>query len=140
MIDPCFQGVNRLFVLSLQNNDDWTGHARYFIPTAEIRDYNVMIDGQNSFDQPVKLDIRTYADIWKITTGQGDDYKNHCLLDYLYFKEHYKMIAIDLSKQPALDPDPKVIKQINFTGNFFHKEPWEYCKFILLQYNINMTQ
>ena len=119
MIDPSFQGVNRLFVLSLQNNDDWTGHARYFIRTAEMKDYNVMIGGQNSFDQPVKLDLRTYADIWKIATGQGDDYKNHCLLDYLYFKEHYKMIAINLSKQPAFDPDPKVIKQINLTGHIF---------------------
>ena len=40
-----------------------------------------------------------------------------CLLDYPYFENHYKMIAIDLSKQQALDADPKAIQQINFTAN-----------------------
>ena len=53
----------------------------------------------------------------KTTTGQGDDYTTGCLLDYNYFKKHYKMIAIDLSKQQALDVDPKAIQKINFTGN-----------------------
>ena len=53
----------------------------------------------------------------KTTTGQGDDYPTGCLLDYNYFKKHYKMIAIDLSKQQALDVDPKAIQKINFTGN-----------------------
>ena len=53
----------------------------------------------------------------KIATGQRDDYKTGCLLDYNYFKNHYKMTAIDLSKQQALDADPKAIQQINFTGN-----------------------
>ena len=53
----------------------------------------------------------------KIATGHGDDYTTGCLLDYNYFKNYYKMIAIDLSKQQALDDDPKAIQQINFTGN-----------------------
>ena len=61
--------------------------------------------------------MRTYHNIKKTTTGQGDDYTTGCLLDYLYFKEHYKLIAIDLSKQQALNADPKAIQQINFTGN-----------------------
>ena len=53
--------------------------------------------------------------IRKIATGQGDDYRTGCLLDYPYFKNHYKMIALDLSRQQALDADPRVIQQINFT-------------------------
>ena len=55
--------------------------------------------------------------IRKITTGQGDYYTSGCLLDYIYFKNYYKTIAVDLSKQQALDADPKTIQQINFTEN-----------------------
>ena len=68
------------------------------------------------FDEPVKSDMRTYDNIRKIATGQGDDDITGCLLDYKYFNEHYKMIAIYLSKQQTLDADPKAIPQINFTG------------------------
>ena len=74
-----------------------------------------MIDGKNFFDQPVKSDMRAYDNICKIATGQLDDYTTGCLLDYNYFKEHYKMITIGLSKQQALDADPKAIQQINIT-------------------------
>ena len=76
-----------------------------------------MIDGKNFFDQPINSMIKTYENIRKITIGQGDDYTTGCLLDYTYFKKYYKMIAIDLSKQQALDADPKAIQQINFTAN-----------------------
>ena len=69
------------------------------------------------FDQPVKHDIRKYGNMRKVSTSQGDDYTAGCLLDYNYFEEHYKMIAIDLSKQQELDSDPKAIQQTNFTGN-----------------------
>ena len=75
-----------------------------------------MIHGRNFFDQPIKNDLQTYYNIWKIATGQGDDYITGCLLDYTYF-EKYKLIAIDLSKQQKLDSDPKAMQQINFTGN-----------------------
>ena len=61
---------------------------------------------------------KTYENIIKITTGQGDNYTTGCLLDYPYFKNLYKIIAIDLSKQQALDDDPRAIQQINFTANF----------------------
>ena len=61
--------------------------------------------------------MKIYKNLWKITTGQGDDYKTGCLLGYNYFKKHYKMIVIDLSNQQALDADPKAIQQINFAGN-----------------------
>ena len=60
---------------------------------------------------------KTYKNIRKINTGQGDDYTTGCLLNHSYFKDHYKIITIDLSKQQALDADPKAIQQINFTGN-----------------------
>ena len=76
-----------------------------------------MIDEKNFFDQPVKNDKVTYENIRKITIGQGDDYTTGCLLDFTYFKKYYKMIAVDLSKQQALDADPKAIQQINFTAN-----------------------
>ena len=76
-----------------------------------------MIDGQNVFDQLVKNNLRTYDNIRKIATGQGDDYNTGSLLDYNYFNNYYKMIAIDLSKQQTLDADPKAIQSINFTGN-----------------------
>ena len=60
-----------------------------------MKDYNDMIDGKNFFNQPIKNNKITYENIRKITTGQGDDYTTGCLLDYLYFKENYKMIAIN---------------------------------------------
>ena len=69
------------------------------------------------FDQPVKNDKVTSKNIRKITTGEGHDYTTGCLLDYSYFKKYYKMIAVDVSKQQALDADPKVIQQIDFTAN-----------------------
>ena len=82
-----------------------------------MKDYNVMIDEENVFDQPVKDRMITYENIRQIASDQGNDYTTGCLLSYPYFKVYYKMIAIDLSKQQALDPDPRGIQQINFTGN-----------------------
>ena len=61
-----------------------------------------MIDGRNFFDQPIKNDLKTYDNIRKVATGQGDDYTTGCLLDYPYFKKYYKLIAIDLSKRQKL--------------------------------------
>ena len=58
--------------------------------------------------------MRTYDNIQKIATGQGDDYTTGCLLDYNYFNKHFKMIAIDLSKQQALNADPKGVQQIRY--------------------------
>ena len=65
-----------------------------------------MIDGKNFFDQPVKNDKVMYENIRKIATGRGDDYTTGCLLDYIYFNNYYKVIAVDLSKQQVLDVDP----------------------------------
>ena len=83
----------------------------------EIKDYNVIIDGRSFFDQSIKNGLKTYDKLRKIATGQGDYYITGCLLDYPYFKNYYKLIAIALSKQKKLYADPKVIQQINFTGN-----------------------
>ena len=94
-----------------------TSKKRYCIPNVEIKNYNALIAGKNVFDEPVKNNKVTYENIRKIATGQGDDYTTGCLLDYTYFKKYYKMIAVDLSKQQALDADPKAIQKINFTAN-----------------------
>ena len=76
-----------------------------------------MINGENFFDQPVKNNKVTYENIRKIAGGQRNDYTTGCLLDYPYFKDSYKMVAIDLSKQQALDADRRAVQQINFTAN-----------------------
>ena len=77
----------------------------------------VMINRQNVFDQQVKNDMRIYGNIRKIATGQREDYTTGCLLDYPYSKQHYKVIAIGLSKQQALGADEKAMQQISFTWN-----------------------
>ena len=82
-----------------------------------MKDYNVMMDGRNVFDQPIKNDKITYDNNRKIATGQEDDCTTGCLLDYIYFKENYKLIAIDLSKQKQLDSDSKEIQKIDFADN-----------------------
>ena len=121
LLDPSFQGVNRLFVLPFENETDREVHTNNYFPTEEIKDYNIVIDGRNVFDQPIKNGFKTYDNIRKIATGQEDDYITGCLLDHNYFKKHYKLIALDLSKQQKLDADPKTILQINFTGNLRKK-------------------
>ena len=117
MISPSFQGANRLFVLTFEDDAQRTSNKKYYIPNVEIKDCNVVIDGKNFFDQAMKNNKVTYENIRKIATGKGDDYTTGCLLDYTYFKKYYKMIAIDLSKQQALDAGPRKIQQINFTAN-----------------------
>ena len=117
LVEPSFQGVNRLFVLAFENDDDRTSSEEYYLPIVEIKDYNIMINGENAFEQPIKNNKVTYDNIRKIATGYSDDYTTGCLLDYPYFTDTYKMIAVDLSKQQALDADPRVVQQINFTAN-----------------------
>ena len=76
-----------------------------------------MIDGRNLFDQSVRNNIKTYVNIRKIAIDEEGDHATGCLLHYPFFKENYKVIAIDLSKQQNLDVDPKVIQQTGFTAN-----------------------
>ena len=92
--------------MSFENENGRTSNSEYYLPKVEIKDYNVKIDGKNFFDQPINNDTKTYENR-KIATGKGDDNTAGCLLDYFYFKENYKKISIDLSKQEAFDADPR---------------------------------
>ena len=116
LIDPSFQGVNRLFVLASENDAQRKVHSGYYLPNVETKNF-VMINGENFFDQPIQDDKVTYENVRKIATGKGDDNTTGCLLDYQYFRDNYKMIAVDLSRQQALDADPRAIQQINFPVN-----------------------
>ena len=104
-------------MLAFSNDNHRISTKRYNLPDVEIKDCNITINGENFFDQPIKNNKVTYENIRKIATDQGDDYTNGCLLDYPYFMDTYKMIAVDLSKQQALDADPRAIQRINFTAN-----------------------
>ena len=117
LIDPSFQGVNRLFVLSFKDDDGRESHKQYYLLTVKIKDCNVMEDKRDFFDQPIKNDLKNYDNIREISTGQGDDHATDCLLGYPYFKKYCKLIGIDLSKQQKLHANTKAIQQINFTGN-----------------------
>ena len=117
LIEPSLQEVDRLFVLAFENDAQRKVHSGYYLPNVEIKNYNVMINGENFFDQPIKYKKVTYENIKKVAAGKGDDYTTGCLLDYTYFRDNYKMIAVDLSRQQALDADPRAIQQINFTAN-----------------------
>ena len=86
LIEPSFQGVNRLFVLVFEDDAQRISNKRYYIPNVEIKYYNVMIDAKNFFDQPVKNNKVTYENIRKIATGRGDDYTTGCLLDFVRLK------------------------------------------------------
>ena len=98
LVEPSFQEVNRFFVFTFENDAQKASSKRYYLANVEIKNRKVMIDGKNLFDQLIKNNKITYENIRKIATGQGDDYTTGCLLDYLYFKENYKMVAIDLIK------------------------------------------
>ena len=84
LIDPSFQGVNRLFALSFECDDVRKSYKQYYLPTVEIKDYNVVIDGRNFYQK--KKQFKIYDTIKKIETGQGDDFTIGCLPDYPYFK------------------------------------------------------
>ena len=95
---PNFQGANRFFVLAVEDAGNRTRHTGFFLPSVQIKDYDIMIDGRNLFDQPVKTMSRTNDDLQKLMTGKGYDYKTGSLLDHSYFRGHYKIIGVDLSK------------------------------------------
>ena len=85
LIDTSFQGVNRLFVLSFEDEAQRTSYKRYYLPIIKIKKY-VLIDGQKFFDQLVRNNLITYDNIGKIATGQGGDDVTGCLLDFNYLK------------------------------------------------------
>ena len=111
LIDPRFTNVNRLFVLTFENEDDRTSFSKYYVPKVEIKDFNKLIDGKPFFKIPVKNKEDAYEAIIEMT--KNNDYTTGNLLDYEYFKYHYKSVAIDLSKQIELE-NPDLKQQINF--------------------------
>ena len=113
LIDPTFTNVNRLFDLLFENEDDKTSFSKYYVPKAEIKDFNVLIDGKPFFEIPVKNKEEAYEQI--IEMSKNNYYTTDNLLDYEYFKDHYKLIAIDLSKQIKLE-NPDLKQRTNFTG------------------------
>ena len=113
LVDSTFTNVNRLFELSFENQNDRRSYFKYYTPTIEIIDFNVLIDGRSFFDAPVKNKEEAYEKI--IEMSRNNDYRISNLLDYEYFSKHYKLIAIDLRRQFELEnPDSK--QQINFIG------------------------
>ena len=115
LTDPTFSNVNRLFVLSFENEDDRTSYYKYYMPNVEIKDCNVLIDGNAFFELPVRDIEETYEKIIQIM-DHGGYYTRGNLLDYEYFKEDYKLIAIYLSKQIELE-NKDIKQQIIFIGN-----------------------
>ena len=101
-----------LFILAFENEEDRSSFSKYYTPTVEIKDYNVLIDEKPFFEIPIKNKEETYQTIIELI--RNSDYTTGNLLDYEYFSSHYKLIAIDLSRQTELESDMK--QQINFTG------------------------
>ena len=130
LIDPTFTKVNRLFVLSFETENDRTSFSKYYVPNVQIKDFNVLIDGKSFFDIPIKNGEETYEQI--IEMGRNNDYTTGNLLDYEYFSKHYKLIAIDLSKQTELETSD-LKQQINFIGRLKRNE--EATMFFIIEYS-----
>ena len=136
--------VNRLFVFSFprnNNTDSRYSFSNYYVPKVKINDFNVLIDGKSFFDLPVKNEEEAYEKI--IDMSNNNDYTTGNLLDFAYFKENYRLIAIDLSKQTKL----KDLQQINFIGKllkntgatmFFIIEKSEETTFEFSQNSVNI--
>ena len=95
LLSASFQGVKKLSVLA---SAIAANNKKYLFPRGKIESHNVLIDGRNFYDQPISELIKQYDEVRKVSTGQGDDYTTGCLLDYAYFKDNYRLTAVDLSK------------------------------------------
>ena len=116
-LDLSFQGVNRLFVMAYNRANGQptrNGQRKYYLPKIDLEKYNVIIDGRNFYDNPIESDIEKYRELKKVMIGKGEDYTTGSLLDFNYFDKHYKLVAVDLSKQKELDADPRAIQQTEF--------------------------
>ena len=113
LIDPTCTNLNRLFALSFENENDRTSFSKYYVPKVETKDFNVLIEGKQFFEIPVKNKEEVYEQITE--TSKNNDYATSNLLDYEYFKDHYQLIATDLSKQIELE-SLSLKQQINFIG------------------------
>ena len=123
------KGINRLFVIGFDdrvddpdvdppddNDNRFTrnSHRKYFLPRVDIKDYNVLIHGRNFYDQNISGDFKKHEQLTKVMTGRGVDYTTGSLSDYYYWKNNYKLICCDLSKQKVLDSNPKANQQTEF--------------------------
>ena len=120
-LDPSFQGVNRLFVTAYNREDGQptrNGQQEYYLPRNDLNKYNFIIDERNFYDNPIENDIEKYRELKKVMIGKGEDYTRGSLLDFNYFLKHYKLVAVDLSKQKELDADPRAIQQIEIKYMF----------------------
>ena len=119
MTDSTFTKVNRLSVLSFENENDRASFSKYYVPNVQIKDFNVLIDGNVFFDTPIKNKEEAYEAI--VEMGRNNDYTTGNLLEYQYFSKHYKLIAIDLRNQIELE-SPDLKQQINFIGRLQRNE------------------
>ena len=103
-----------MFVLAYQTVNDRQSFSRFYLPRIVIKDYNVIIDKLAFFDLPIKTEEEAYEKI--IDISRNNEYTTGNILDYDYFKNHYKLIAIDLSKQQVLQEDEDLTQPINFIG------------------------
>ena len=143
LIDLTFIKANRLFVLSFENEDDKKSFSKYYTRKIVIKDFNVLIDVNSFFEVPVKNKDKIYEKIIEMSKTSG--YTTGNLLDYEYFLKHYKLIAIDLSRQIELE-NPDLQQKINFIGKleedeatlFFIIEKSEETTFELLQNSVSI--
>ena len=113
LIDSTFTNVNELFVLSFENENDRVSFSKYYLPKVEVKDFNALTDGRPFFEIPTKNKEKGYEATIEIS--RNNDYTTGNLLDYKYFKDHYKLTAINLSKQSELE-NTDLTQQINFIG------------------------
>ena len=119
LLDAAIPGVNRLFIAKFNDNDpigfgnaephnsintaankvERNGFTKCFLPRVDIKGYNVLTDGRNFYDQNISGGFMKYEELRKVMTGIGEDYTTGSLLDYDYWKNNYKLICCDLSKQ-----------------------------------------
>ena len=131
LLDAAIPGINRLFIISFNDNvedavrdppvinDDANrvkrnSNRKYFLPRVDIKDYNVFIDVRNFYDQNISDDSKKYEELRKVMTGRGEDYTTGSLLEYDYWKKNYKLICCDLSKQKVLDSNTKANQHDEF--------------------------
>ena len=114
LIDPTFTNVNKLFVLAYRTADDRQSFSQVYLPRGMVKDCNVIIDELAFFYSPIKTEEEAYEKF--IDISRNNEYTTGNLLDYDYFKKHYKLIAIDLRKQQVIQENEDLIQQINFIG------------------------
>ena len=118
--DTSFQGVSKLFAAAYKTDDiernfnTEKSRRKYYLPRAEIKDYNVLIDGRNFYAQNVNSSIVRYNELLKMTTVRSEDYSTGCLLHYDYYIKDFNIVGIDLLHQAVIDSDLKNNQQIEF--------------------------